>query len=215
MDCFFGAGWDLPDTHGRRYVMLIAFNKPFGVLSAFTPDGSAHRTLAEFGFPRHVYPIGRLDAESEGLLLLSDESDLPDKILPPERAHRRTYHVQVEGIPGTEALKDLQSGVVIRGQRTLPCEARVLVPQPDIPARVPPIRVRKSVPDTWIAITLTEGKNRQVRKMTAAVGHPTLRLIRVSIGYFELRDIPSGSWRELTSNERALVMSKFHDTPMQ
>lgn len=207
--------WDLPDTRGSRFDMLIAFNKPFGVLSAFTPDGSAHRTLAEFGFPRHVYPLGRLDAESEGLLLLSDESDLPDKILPPERAHRRTYHVQVEGIPGTEALKDLQSGVVIRGQRTQPCEARVLVPQPEAPARVPPIRVRKSVPETWIAITLTEGKNRQVRKMTAAVGHPTLRLIRVSIGLFDLRDIPSGSWRELTSKERALVMNKMHDKPMQ
>jgi 23S rRNA pseudouridine2457 synthase len=187
--------------------MLLAFHKPYGVLSSFRPDGSANRTLAEFGFPPNVYAIGRLDADSEGLLLLTDERELPDKILPPERAHRRTYVVQVEGEPTPEALAELRKGVVVRGERTRPCSAQAIEPRPDIPERIPPIRVRKSIPDTWISITLTEGKNRQVRRMTAAIGYPTLRLMRFSIGEYTLGDLASGSWKELTRAERDLVLS--------
>ncbi|MFM8178572.1 MAG: pseudouridine synthase [Candidatus Kapaibacterium sp.] len=186
--------------------MLIALNKPYGVLSAFTPDGSPNRTLAEFGLPARVYPIGRLDADSEGLLLLTDEKDLPDRILPPHRAHARTYLVQVEGIPTKEALRRLESGVQLSGKTTIPCEVQVPEPQPEVPPRTPPIRVRKTVPDTWIIITLTEGKNRQVRRMTAAVGHPTLRLIRVAIGAFALGALAPGTWRELGAEERAQVL---------
>ncbi len=188
--------------------MLIAFHKPYGVVSQFTPDGSPNKTLAEFGFPKGVYPIGRLDADSEGLLLLSDEKSLVDKLLNPKNAHNRAYRVQVEGIPTQEAMNELQNGVTIQGYRTLPCKAKILSPQPDIPPRDPPIRYRKSVPDTWIEIELTEGKNRQVRKMTAAVGFPTLRLIRVRIGEFELGDLPLGKWKVLDEKERKLALLK-------
>lgn len=186
--------------------MLIAFNKPYGVLSQFTPDGSPNRTLAEFGFPKDVYPIGRLDADSEGLLLLSDEAELNQRLLHPKSAHEREYWVQVERIPSAEALKDLSRGVDVRGRQTLPCRAWMLEPQPDMPPREPPIRVRKTVPDCWIAMELIEGKNRQVRRMTAAVGHPTLRLVRVRIGRFELADLVPGKWKMLSAPERQLVL---------
>src|SRR5262245_14167928 len=155
--------------------MLIAFNKPYGVLSRFTSDGSANRTLETFGFPKNVYPIGRLDADSEGLLLLSDEADLNRRLLHPAHAHEREYHVQVERIPTSEALRRLEQGVTLQGETTLPCRARILEPQPDWPPRDPPIRFRKTVQDCWISLELVEGKNRQVRRMTAAIGHPTLR----------------------------------------
>ncbi len=181
---------------------LIAFNKPYGVLSQFTSDGSPNRTLAEFGFPKNVYPIGRLDADSEGLLLLSDEPDLNERLLHPRNAHEREYWVQVERIPAREDLARLDHGLVIQGRKTLPCHVRLLEPQPDIPPRDPPIRFRKTVPTCWIALELVEGKNRQVRRMTAAIGHPTLRLIRVRIGRLKLRDLPAGIWRNLTSDER-------------
>jgi 23S rRNA pseudouridine2457 synthase len=185
--------------------VLIAFNKPYGVLSQFTSDGSPNRPLAEFGFPKDVYPIGRLDADSEGLLLLSDEPEWNDRLLNPKRGHGRLYRVQVERIPTGEALAELAQGVVIKGRRTLPGRAWMLDPQPQVPPRDPPIRVRKSIPDCWIGLELTEGKNRQVRRMTAAVGHPTLRLMRVQIGCFELRNLVSGEWRELSAMERKLV----------
>src|SRR3954471_2532308 len=116
--------------------MLLAFNKPYGVLSQFTPDGSPNRALAEFGFPKGVYPIGRLDADSEGLLLLSDEAELNQRLLHPRQAHEREYWVQVERIPTAEALNDLQRGVMLQGRRTLPCRARLLEPQPEVPPRV-------------------------------------------------------------------------------
>lgn len=190
--------------------MLIAFNKPYGVLSQFTPDGSPNRTLAEFGFPPGVYPIGRLDADSEGLILLSDEAALNQRLLHPTRGHERTYWVQVERIPSVEALRTLASGVTIQGRKTLPCRARMLEPQPEVPPRDPPIRFRKSVPDCWIELELIEGKNRQVRRMTAAVGHPTLRLVRVTIGAFELGKLPPGQWRELSLDDRHLVLSPAH-----
>ena len=190
----------------RADTMLIAFHKPYGVLSQFTPDGSPNRPLAEFGFPPRVYPIGRLDADSEGLLLLSDEAALNDRLLHPRNAHEREYWVQVEGIPTPDALAKLASGVMVQGQRTLPCRARMLDPQPDFPPRVPPIRVRKTVPDCWLALELIEGRNRQVRRMTAAIGHPTLRLVRVRIGGFELGALAPGKWVELGAAERKLVL---------
>jgi 23S rRNA pseudouridine2457 synthase len=188
--------------------VLIAFNKPYGVLSQFSGDGSANRTLAEFDFPPRVYAIGRLDADSEGLLLLSDEPSLNALLLHPRRGHRRVYWVQVEGIPGTEQLRQLSRGVVIQGRKTLPCRASSLEPAPDVPPRQPPIRFRKTVPDAWIALELVEGKNRQVRRMTAAVGLPTLRLVRVRIGNFEPRDLPPGKWRMLNAAERESVLGR-------
>jgi 23S rRNA pseudouridine2457 synthase len=181
--------------------VLIAFNKPYGVLSQFTSDGSPNRPLAEFGFPKNVYAIGRLDADSEGLLLLSDEAKWNDQLLNPRHAHEREYWVQVEKIPTREALDKLQNGLVIQGHKTLPCRARLLEPQPEIPPRNPPIRFRKSVPDCWIGMELVEGKNRQVRRMTAAIGHPTLRLMRVRIGNFWLGDLAPGKWKPLSAEE--------------
>jgi len=186
--------------------VLIAFHKPYGVVSQFTPDGSPNRTLAEFGLPKHVYPIGRLDADSEGLLLLSDEAALNERLLHPRHAHHREYWAQVEGIPSAADLEQLQRGVQIQGRSTLPCQARVLSPQPEIPPRDPPIRFRKTVPTQWIALALIEGKNRQVRRMTAAIGYPTLRLVRVRIGAFELGALPQGTWKELSSEERKRVL---------
>jgi len=186
--------------------MLIAFNKPFGVVSQFTPEQPGQRTLKEFGFPRNVYPIGRLDADSEGLLLLSDEGALTELLLNPAHAHPREYWAQVERVPGQDALRKLQQGVVIRGRETLPARVWILDPQPELPPRDPPIRFRKTVPTCWIAMELVEGRNRQVRRMTAAVGHPTLRLIRVRIGNFCLGNLKPGEWRILTLEERARVL---------
>ena len=186
--------------------MLLAFHKPYGVLTRFTPDGSPHRTLAEFGFPKNVYPLGRLDADSEGLLLLSDEPGLNTALLDPDEGHSRTYWAQVEKVPSETALQKLARGVVVAGRKTLPCRAWKLDPQPNLPPRHPPIRFRKNVPDCWIALELTEGKNRQVRRMTAAIGHPTLRLVRVRIGKLDLENLASGSWKELSPAERKLVL---------
>jgi 23S rRNA pseudouridine2457 synthase len=186
--------------------MLIAFHKPYGVLSQFTDDGSANRTLADFGLPPRVYPVGRLDADSEGLLLLTDEAALNTQLLHPRHGHRRVYWVQVEGNPTPEILRSLARGVVIQSRKTLPCRARLLEPQPVVPPREPPIRFRKSVPDCWIEMELVEGKNRQVRRMTAAVGHPTLRLLRVRIGNFTLAPLPAGKWRTLEKDERDLLL---------
>ena len=185
--------------------MLIAFHKPFGVLSQFTRDGSPNRPLADFVFPKNVYPIGRLDADSEGLLLLSDAPQWNEKLLHPRHAHQREYWTQVEKIPARDALEKLSRGVLVQGRKTLPCRAWLLDPQPEIPPRDPPIRFRKSVPDCWIGLELIEGKNRQVRRMTAAIGHPTLRLLRVRIGNFWLGDLPTGQWRVLTPQEIKLV----------
>jgi 23S rRNA pseudouridine2457 synthase len=187
--------------------MLIAFNKPYGVVSQFTPDGSPNRTLAEFGFPKNVCAIGRLDADSEGLLLLSDEAELNERLLHPKNAHRRTYWAQVERIPSANALTRLQHGVTIQGYKTLPCRAWLLDPQPVIPPRDPPIRYRKNVPDWWLGLELIEGKNRQVRRMTAAIGHATLRLLRMKIGGLGLGEIPAGQWREVTRDQRALLFA--------
>lgn len=182
--------------------MLLAFHKPFGVLSQFSADGSAHRTLEQYGFPKKVYPIGRLDAVSEGLLLLSDERALNARLLDPKRGHVREYWAQVEGVPTQETLDELMHGLIIRGRKTLPCRAWLLNPQPRVPPRDPPIRLRKKVADVWMALALVEGRNHQVRRMTAAIGHPTLRLIRMRIGEFVLGNLPPGKWRQLGDEER-------------
>ena len=187
--------------------MLLAFHKPYGVLSRFTPDGSPNRTLAEFGFPKSVYPIGRLDADSEGLLLLSDEAALNQRLLHPRRAHQREYWVQVERVPSADALRQLAEGLVIQGRETLPSRARILEPQPEVPPRDPPIRFRKTVPTCWLSLELVEGKNRQVRRMTAAIGHPTLRLIRVRIGGFHLGRLAAGTWVELDTQARNFLLA--------
>jgi 23S rRNA pseudouridine2457 synthase len=186
--------------------VLISFHKPYGVLSQFTPEpGSSWRTLAEFNLPRGVYALGRLDADSEGLLLLSDEPGLNTHLLDPTHQHRREYWAQVERVPAAVALRELERGLDLGGFKSLPCVARLLHPAPTLPPRDPPIRFRKSVPDCWISLVLTEGKNRQVRRMTAAIGHPTLRLIRVRIGNFALGELGPGQSRELTSAERIAV----------
>jgi 23S rRNA pseudouridine2457 synthase len=185
--------------------MLIAFNKPYGVLCQFTSDGTAKSTLADFHFPKHVYPLGRLDTDSEGLLLLSNEGGLNEKLLHPDKKHERTYWAQVDGIPSDQALEKLRKGVVIQDRKTLPCRAMILDPQPQIPQRDPPIRFRKNIPTTWIELILHEGKNRQVRRMTAVIGHPTLRLLRVRIGQFLLGNLEVGKWREVNADEQGLI----------
>ena len=181
-----------------RYIVL---HKPFGVLSQFTPELPGQRTLAEFNLPKDLYAAGRLDADSEGLLLLTNDGSLIKRLLDPGKGHDRTYLAQVEGIPDAEALRRLEKGVVIQGYRTLPARARLLDGEPSLPPRDPPIRVRLSIPTSWLEIKLMEGKNRQVRRMTAAVGYPTLRLARIAFGKLQLADLPPGAWRELTSRE--------------
>ena len=186
--------------------MLLALNKPFDVLSQFTPDHPGQRTLSDFGLPKNVYPLGRLDRDSEGLLLLSDEPGLNTKLLDPQNAHDRTYWAQVEGEVTESAMQKLREGFVIEGRQTLPAGAKQI--RPDLPPRDPPIRFRQNIPTSWIELTLREGRNRQVRKMTASVGFPTLRLIRVCIGQFALpRDLSPGQWRELTNSERSHIFS--------
>jgi len=189
--------------------VLLAFHKPYGVLSQFTPEpGSKWKTLAEYNLPRGVYALGRLDADSEGLLLFSDEPGLNTRLLDPAQAHRREYWVQVERIPDDAALARLaRGGLEIDDYRTLPCQVRRLESPPSLAPRDPPIRFRKSVPDAWLALELTEGKNRQVRRMTAAIGHPTLRLVRARIGNFPLGALAPGTWHELSAADRARVFA--------
>jgi 23S rRNA pseudouridine2457 synthase len=187
--------------------VLLALNKPFGVLSQFTPDHPGQHTLSEFSLPKGVYPLGRLDRDSEGLLLLSDIPGLNTKLLDPKNAHPRTYWAQVEGEITETALQKLREGVVIEGRQTLTAEAKQI--HPNLPPRDPPIRVRQSIPTSWLELTLHEGRNRQVRKMTASVGFPTLRLIRVRIGHFDLPPaLAPGQWRKLTELERSSILAR-------
>ncbi len=183
----------------------LVFNKPYGVLSRFTADGSKWRTLAEFGLPKDVWPIGRLDADSEGLLVLSSDKALVDRLHSPKHAHARTYWAQVERIPDDAALQSLRGGVMLDGARTRQAQAR-RIDEPALPPRDPPIRFRKSVPDCWIELVLTEGRNRQVRRMTAAVGHPTLRLVRAKIGEYALGTLAPGAAHELDADELARLV---------
>ena len=174
---------------------LIRFNKPYGVLSQFTAEGR-WRGLQDFISLPDVYAAGRLDADSEGLLLLTSDGQLQARITDPRYKLEKTYWAQVEGTPGEEALSALRQGVQLKDGPTLPARARLLDPPPDIWERDPPIRVRKAIPTAWIELVIREGRNRQVRRMTAAVGLPTLRLIRVAIGPYTLDGLTVGEWQD-------------------
>jgi 23S rRNA pseudouridine2457 synthase len=183
---------------GLRYFIL---NKPYGVMCQFS-DSSGRKTLADFGkFTRDVYPVGRLDFDSEGLVLLTNDGKLKDYLLNPENMHPRTYLVQVENIPDDAALKKLRAGINLRDYKTRAAEVELLESQLDIPPRQVPIRFRKNIPTAWLKLTIYEGKNRQVRRMTAAVGHPTLRLIRISIGPLTIGNLKPCEVRELLKSE--------------
>ena len=204
--------------------MLLALHKPYGVLSQFTPEtGSAWKTLADLGappfpagprLPPRVYPLGRLDADSEGLLLLSDEPGLNTRLLDPRHAHEREYWTLVERVPSDEALSRLAAGVRLPDHACSPLRVRRLADTESaaLPPRDPPVRFRKNVPDAWLSLALHEGKNRQVRRMTAAVGHPTLRLFRVRIGRLTLAELgllgAPGGWVELAPARRADVFAR-------
>ena len=195
-----------------RYFVIF---KPYGMLSQFSRETPAQVTLADlaFDFPKDVYPVGRLDADSEGLLLLTNDKTWNARLLNPKNEHPRTYWAQVEGVPDGPALERLRRGVLIQinGQpvQTRPATAWLLPGVPDLPARQPPVRFRKTVPDSWLELVLTEGKNRQVRRMCAAVGCPVLRLVRVQIGQLTLEGMTPGEVRELTATQiRPAAMSK-------
>ena len=178
----------------------VLFYKPYGVLSQFTPE-AGHKSLAEFNLPKGVYPAGRLDHDTEGLLILSEDGSLIHRLVNPQVGHTRVYLAQVERIPSAEALARLEKGVKLSDGWTKPCRVRLLMKEPTLPPRDPPIRYRKTVPTAWLELTLTEGRNRQVRRMTAAIGHPTLRLIRSRLGRFGLGTLWPGHWRWLDREE--------------
>ena len=184
----------------------IAFNKPYGVLPCFTdPDG--RKTLADYIDLPGVYAAGRLDLDSEGLLLLTSDGRLASHITDPQHKLAKIYLVQIERIPNEEALEQLRAGVVLSGKKTRPAEVRLLPEHPQLPDRSVPIRFRKTVPTAWLEIMLREGMNRQVRRMTASVGHPALRLVRVAVGPVVLGGLQPGEWRELTSGEIEQIYS--------
>ena len=187
----------------------IAFNKPYGVLPCFT-DPEGRPTLADYIDLPGVYAAGRLDLDSEGLLLLTSDGRLAHFITDPQHKLPKVYLAQIERIPNEEALEQLRKGIVLNGKMTKPAEVRLLPDDPQLPDRPVPIRFRKNVPTAWVEITLREGLNRQVRRMTAAVGHPTLRLVRVAIGPVALGDLQSGEWRDLTSREISQIYTAVH-----
>jgi 23S rRNA pseudouridine2457 synthase len=197
----------MPDKkHTAKNHTYIIFYKPYGVLSQFT-DSAGRKTLSDYGpFPKDVYPVGRLDADSEGLLLLTDDPTAKHHLLEPSFNHTRTYLVQVERIPTREQLATLGSGVVIEGKKTKVAAVLKLEQDPQLPPREVPIRFRKNVATSWLEITLTEGRNRQVRKMTAAVGHPTLRLLRIALEGLTLANLEPGKHRQLTETEVSLLL---------
>lgn len=187
----------------------FAFNKPYGCLSQFT-DKLDRKTLSDFEvIPKGVYPVGRLDMDSEGLLILSDDKQLVDYLLNPKNFHEKEYLVQVEGVPTEEELNRFKEGVIIEGRKTLPAKIELITP-PDISERNPPIRKRKNIPTCWLKVIITEGRNRQVRKMTAAIGHPTLRLIRVRIKNINLDDLKPGQLRKLSEKEIIELKHRMH-----
>jgi 23S rRNA pseudouridine2457 synthase len=176
-------------------VSLICFNKPYGVLSQFTPEGR-WRGLKDFLDMPGIYAAGRLDADSEGLLLLTDDGALQARIASPRFKMEKTYWVQVERVPDASALSRLSAGVELNDGMTLPAKARLLPEAPALWERDPPIRSRQAIPTCWLELVIREGRNRQVRRMTAAVGHPALRLVRAAIGPYRLEDLQPGQWRE-------------------
>lgn len=179
----------------------IKFWKPYRVLTQFTDDDGQRPTLADYIDMPGVYAAGRLDYDSEGLLLLTDDGDLNHRLTHPKFGHPRTYWAQVENVPSDAALDKLRAGgIAIKNYTTRPAQVR-RIDNPDLPPRVPPIRYRATIPDCWLALTLTEGKKRQVRRMTAAIGHPTLRLVRAAIGDLTLAGLQVGQWCELTQDE--------------
>ncbi|HSP87114.1 MAG TPA: pseudouridine synthase [Ignavibacteriaceae bacterium] len=183
-----------------KKLFYYILNKPYGVLSQFT-DKLGRKTLAGlFDFPKDVYPVGRLDLDSEGLLLLSNDKEMVDFLLNPLNRHEKEYYTQVEGIPAEEDLIKLTEGVIIEEKKTLPAKAKI-INDPQFPPRKPPIFPRKNKEVCWLSVTVTEGRYRQVRKMTAAIGYPTLRLVRVRIKNILLDNLPPGKVRELTPEE--------------
>ncbi len=183
-----------------KKLFYFILNKPYGVLSQFT-DKLNRKTLAGlYDFPKDVYPVGRLDMDSEGLLLLSNDKEMVDFLLNPANKHEKEYYAQVEGMPSEEDLQKLDEGVIIEGKKTLPAKTKI-INNPLFPVRKPPIFPRKNKSVCWISVTVTEGRYRQVRKMTASVGYPTLRLVRVRIKNILLGDLPPGKVRELTLEE--------------
>ena len=196
--------------HGWAKYRYILFYKPYGVLSQFTDNTgeTQRRTLKDYIPIADVYPVGRLDWDSEGLMLLTNHGQVQHRLSHPRFQHKRTYWVQVERIPDASALSQLQQGVIIENYRTRPAEVRLLNAEPPLPPRDPPIRFRKTVPTAWLEMTLTEGRNRQVRRMTAAVAFPTLRLVRVAIAHLSLDDLQPSQWRDLTANELKLLLKR-------
>lgn len=196
-----------------RYLL---FHKPYNVLSQFSDNSSPEQrrsTLKDYIPVENVYPVGRLDHDSEGLMLLTDHGALQHQLSHPKFHHPRTYWVQVENIPTPTAIDQLRKGgLVIQNYRTRPTQVRLLEEEPPLPDRDPPIRYRKSIPTAWIEITLTEGHNRQVRRMTAAVGFPTLRLVRVAIGHLQLQGLAPGEWRNVTSEELRSLLHWMNQT---
>jgi 23S rRNA pseudouridine2457 synthase len=189
----------------QKSPVVILFYKPYGVLSQFTRE-SGKQSVADFGpFPPDVYPVGRLDADSEGLLLLTNDMAMKHRMTSPQYGHTKTYLVQIERIPDEYALDKLRNGVMIQGKKTQPAQVRLLESDPKLAERSVPVRFRKSVPTAWLEITLTEGRNRQIRHMTAAVGHPTLRIVRTRIGGLEIGLLKPGENRRLSQHEVALL----------
>ncbi len=188
-----------------RYIL---FNKPYGVLSQFTDSSGEKRTLKDYISVTGVYPVGRLDWDSEGLMLLTDNGQLQHRLSHPQFGHSRTYLVQVERIPDQNAIDQLQAGVTIGKSLTRPAIVKLLSGEPSLPPREVPIRFRKNVPTAWLEMTLTEGRNRQVRRMTAKVGFPTLRLVRVAISHLHLNDLPPGQLRNLTDKEIKFLLKQ-------
>ncbi|PHS70242.1 MAG: pseudouridine synthase [Methylophaga sp.] len=188
---------------------LIIVNKPYNVLTQFTDD-AGRQTLKDFVNVANVYPAGRLDRDSEGLVLLTDSGQLQHLITDPAHKLEKTYWVQIENIPDESALENLRQGIELKDGFTRPAKARLISP-PDIWPRDPPIRQRQSIPTQWLELKITEGKNRQIRRMTAAIGHPTLRLIRYAIGPWTINDLTSGQWRQVSVSTSMLAMIKSAD----
>jgi 23S rRNA pseudouridine2457 synthase len=186
--------------HVTATSLLLRFNKPYGVLSQFTPEGR-WRGLKDFIDLPGVYVAGRLDADSEGLLLLTNDGKLQARIADPRFKQEKTYWAQVEGLPDEAALQALRQGVQLNDGPTLPARARVMPTAPELWQRQPPIRVRQAQPTAWIELVIREGRNRQVRRMTAAVGHPTLRLVRAAIGPYTLDGLAPGCWLTAAASE--------------